>query len=322
MKKRWLLLFAAVVLVAAALLYARQLLLPHITAWPSLGGDLRTDSLSHEGRERHYQLYRPATLVAKPALLLVFHGSQSDGAAMRALGAHQFDRLADDKGFLLVYPDGYERHWNDCRGTASYAANTENIDDVGFVRALVSKLAGDFGVDTSAVYATGLSNGGHMALRLALEAPDLVAAVAPMASNLPADTYMDCEPSGEPVNIAFVAGTHDPINPYEGGLVKILWDESRGMVQSAPESAAYFAGLAGYDTAAEQARLDDTEYEDDSWIRSEHWRGRDQRVALYTLVGGGHIFPSRNTHFGKLLGGDNRDLDAADLIWTFFIDSE
>ena len=103
-KKRWLLLFAVVALVALVLLVARPLLLPQVSAWPSLGGDLRTDSFSHDGRERHYQLYRPATLAEKPALLLVFHGSQSDGASMRALGARQFDRLADEKGFLLVYP--------------------------------------------------------------------------------------------------------------------------------------------------------------------------------------------------------------------------
>ena len=40
-------------------------------------------------------------------------------------------------GFLAVYPDGYEQHWNDCRAAAPYAANKKNIDDVGFFGAMV-----------------------------------------------------------------------------------------------------------------------------------------------------------------------------------------
>lgn len=316
--RKWLILSVIVALLGGVLLYTRAILLPSVTVWPTLSGELMPRSLQHGGRERHYQLYRPAKLADQPALLLVFHGSMSDGLAMRDMGAHQFDRLADEQGFLLVYPDGYQRHWNDCRGTASYEANKLNIDDVGFIRQLVAQLAAEFDLDRAKVYATGLSNGGHMALRLALEAPDLVAGVAPMASNLPVDDYSDCVPSGEPVNLALVAGTHDPVNPYEGGLVKILWDDSRGVVQSAAATAHYFAGLAGYDTPPTEHRLADSEPDDDGWISVQTWEGREQRVALYTLVGGGHIFPSRHTRFGKLLGGDNRDIDVADLMWAFF----
>lgn len=321
MKKRWSVLLVIVLLLAGFWLYARQVLAPRVTAWPDLGGELQAASLQSGGRERRYHVYRPATLKEAPALLLVFHGSMSDGLTMRDMGAHQFDRLADQQGFLLVYPDGFDRHWNDCRGTASYTANTENVDDVGFVRQLVDTLTEDFGVDRQQVYATGLSNGGHMALRLALEAPDLVTAVAPMASNLPVADTLDCTPSGEAVNIALVAGTNDPVNPYDGGLVKILWDDSRGVVQSAAATAEYFAALAGYTAVPESSRLSDTELDDDSSISVQHWQGRDKHVALYTLEGGGHIFPSRNTRFGKLLGGDNRDVDAADLLWAFFTDN-
>jgi len=321
-KKRWIILLAIVLLLAGLWLYARQVLFPQVTAWPALNGELEVYSLQHDGRERRYHVYRPASLTRKPPLLLVFHGSMSDGLSMRDMGARQFDRLADEQGFLLVYPDGFERHWNDCRATASYTANTVNIDDVGFVRRLVDVLAANAGIDRQRVYATGLSNGGHMALRLALEAPDLVAGVAPMASNLPVANTLDCKPSGEPVNVALVAGTHDPVNPYAGGLVKILWDDSRGVVESAQQTAEYFARLAGYTGAPMPGRLPDSELSDDSTISVQQWRGQEKQVALYTLEGGGHIFPSRHTRFGKLLGGDNRDVDAADLVWEFFTDAQ
>ena len=139
-----------------------------------------------------------------------------------------FDVLAERHGFVAVYPDGYQRHWNDCRGSANYAANTEDIDDVGFLRALVQQMVEEQGVDPERVFATGLSNGGQMAYRLGLEAPELVAGIAAMAANLPVASNLDCMPSGEPVAAMVMNGTADPVNPYEGGLVEIFGNTSRG----------------------------------------------------------------------------------------------
>ena len=70
---------------------------------------------------------------------------------------HGFNILAERDGFISVYPDGFEKHWNDCRGSAAYSANVQNIDDVGFLLKLVRQLAGQYDVDLSRVYVTGLS---------------------------------------------------------------------------------------------------------------------------------------------------------------------
>ncbi len=322
MKKVGLIVLVVVIVIGAAALYALRAITPRIIEVPELTGEVQGFTLTHEGRERTYQVYRPAGLSSPPAVLFVFHGSTSSGDAIREKSALQFDRLADEQGLLVVYPDGYENHWNDCRGRASYSANTLDIDDVGFIRQLVARFLAEYSADPGRVYATGLSNGGHMALRLALEAPDLIAGVAPAAANLPESDFVDCVPSGQPVDIAFIAGTNDPINHYEGGLVRIFGDESRGVVQSALATAQYFSALAGYGGEPQESRLPDSEREDDSWISVRQWQGREKRVALYTLVGGGHTFPSRNTRFGKLMGGDNRDVDTADLIWAFFTGSD
>ena len=297
---------------------ARWTLLPRVEQWPALTGEVQERVSRHGGLERSYRVYRPANLPDHPAVLLVFHGSMSDGAAMRALSGHQFDRLADEHGLLVVYPDGIEKHWNDCRRSADYAANRRDIDDVGFVRQLLGELDQAFGIDEGRVFVTGLSNGGHMALRLALEAPGLIRAAAPMAANLPAPDNVDCHASGEAVSIALFAGSRDPVNPYEGGLVKILWDDSRGEVLSAPATAGYFAELAGYREPPRHERLANPVAGDDSHIELERWQGRDQEVRLYSVIGGGHNFPARHVRFGPLLGGDNRDADVADLMWAFF----
>ncbi|WP_238946921.1 alpha/beta hydrolase family esterase [Seongchinamella unica] len=77
--------------------------------------------------------------------------------------------------FVVAYPDGFDNHWNGCRKSASYTANTRGIDDVGFTRALVARLSADYGVDPGRVHLGGFSNGGNMVYRLALEAPELIA---------------------------------------------------------------------------------------------------------------------------------------------------
>ncbi len=169
------------------------------------------------------------------------------GAGMSTLTFRAFDALAEEHGFIPVYPDGFESHWNDCRASASYAANTQDIDDVGFLRELVLTLQARHGVDPERVYATGLSNGGQMAYRLGLEAPELVAGIAAIAANLPIGDNLDCAAKGRAVPTLIINGTDDPVNPYAGGVVEILGNSSRGTVLSSLATANYWARLSGVD---------------------------------------------------------------------------
>src|SRR3989442_15202487 len=79
--------------------------------------------------------------------------------------------LWDERGFAVVYPDGYDGYWNACNIVGDYSANKLNIDDVGFLTEVVDKFITEIGVDPGRVFATGISRGGHMAFFLALEAP-------------------------------------------------------------------------------------------------------------------------------------------------------
>src|SRR5271154_3475132 len=66
--------------------------------------------------KRHYLLHVPPNLPSdKPApLVLVFHGG--GGRAWTMPGFTHFDDLADQAGFIVAYPDGVDRSWNDGRG--------------------------------------------------------------------------------------------------------------------------------------------------------------------------------------------------------------
>ena len=290
---------------------------------PELPGTLEPGTLEHDGIQRNWLAYIPAAKPPAPALVLVMHGSLGNGERMRAASRYGFDVLAERFGFIAVYPDGYENHWNDCRGGASYSANTENIDDVGFLRALVRRYEAEQGVDPARVFATGLSNGGQMAYRLGLEAPDLVAAVAAMAANLPVAGNIDCEPSGQAVAALVMNGTADPVNPYGGGLVEIGGDSSRGNVLSAVDTALYWAGLAGYDsTGVKQAWPKQLE-DDPTSVESTLWSAAGRvPVSLVTINGGGHTIPHPVFSLPRILGPTSHQLDGPETIWSFFEDAE
>lgn len=287
---------------------------------PELPGTLQRAQLDWGGIPRSYTYYLPAAVAAAPPLVLVFHGSGGDAAQARLLYGYAFEVLAEEFGFIVAYPDGYQRHFNGCRRAGPYAANELDIDDVGFMGAMVDELAQRHRIDRRAVFATGVSNGGQMALRLALEAPGLVAAVAPVATSMPAPDNMDCERAGEAVSFLLMNGTDDPMNPYEGGSVALygLWG-NRGKVLSSGDTVDYWVELAGYRDGPRQFNFDDRVADDDSTVSLALWAapGRET-IALYTIHGGGHSAPNPEIRMPRLLGGSNRDVYAARLIWNFF----
>lgn len=287
---------------------------------PDLPGVIEERRTAWEKRERTWRFYRPSQLAERPAVVFVLHGSMGDGRDARGMMAYEFDRLAEAHGFLAVYPDGFDRHWNGCRAHGPYEANALDVDDVGFLRAIVGELEGQFGVDPGRVFATGVSNGGHMAIRLALEAPDFVTAVAPIVASLPSGDNLDCEPTGEPVAVVLVNGSEDPMNPFEGGTVALYGLlGNRGTVHSTQASIEYFAANAGHEGEAEIEPLPDLRQDDGSVVVRHRWEepGRPE-VTLYAVMGGGHTVPHPRMRFPRLIGRTNADVNAAEEIWAFF----
>ena len=289
---------------------------------PQMAGAVTHGSLTFDGRDRSYLTYKPQSLKPGAPLVIVMHGSDGDGSIARASTFYDFDLLADRHGFLVVYPDGFERHWNGCRKHGPYAANLMDIDDIGFLRELTDQLVKRYNLDRSQVFATGISNGGHMAYRLAFEAPDLVRAVAPVIANIPAPSNMACSESRKPVPIMIMNGTDDPLNPYEGGPVELYGSGYRGDVLSARQSADYFARLADADPDPAISNLPDANRDDGTHIRILSWQGKDGGlsvpVKLVEVEGGGHTFPHPTAAYPRILGQTSHDAHGAQIIWDFF----
>ena len=285
---------------------------------PELPGVVEGGSLEHEERERRWISYIPASAGESPPLLLVLHGSTSDGPGMRAGSFYSFDVLAEREGLVITYPDGVQNHWNDCRKNASYAANLLKVDDLGFLAALIDTMVERHGVDPRQVFVTGMSNGGHMAYRLALETPELIAGASALVANLPLETNSECVASGQPVPVQVINGSEDGINPYEGGVVNLFGDVSRGQVMSSIETARYWAGLGGYDEEPSARETIDGNPDDKTNLEILSWTGGHVPVQLVSVMGGGHTFPHRVYALPKILGTTSHEVDGAELIWGFF----
>jgi polyhydroxybutyrate depolymerase len=242
-----------------------------------------------------------------------------DGARMRRRTAYEFDCLADQHGFVVLYPDGYRRNWNDCRKHATFPAKRENVDDMSFIRALIGRAGEEQDVDEKRVYVFGYSNGGHMAFRLAMEAPDEIAAIASVAASLPTPDASSCPQQGRTSRVMLINGTSDPINPYQGGIVTLFGFASRGAVMSSVASAQHFAERNGITSPPISGQLPKDSSYDITSVETLTWHTNAKPYCcLCTVRGGGHVIPQQTYRFPRLLGKTTKLLDAPRESFRFF----
>jgi polyhydroxybutyrate depolymerase len=312
---RYCLLTLLVVIAAAGALFGYFVYSP-TPELPHLSGTLTKGSIEVGGLKRTYRTYVPRQLAKGAPLVLVMHGSGENAAQIRIETGYAFDRLADEHGFAVVYPDSYSFDWNDCGMVGDFSANGKPVDDVGFLGALADKLIAEIGVDRSRVYATGVSAGGFMSIRLALEAPSRFRAVAAVAAEVPRPDNFKCKPAGQGTSVMIMNGTKDPLVPFDGGEVNLLGMFYKGgNVHSARESAQYFADLNGL-AAPTAPRIEQVD-----GVKVEHvqWRnGGRAEVELVAIHGGGHGLPQPYYRRPRLLGPSPMAPNGAALIWAFF----
>lgn len=307
-------------LLLAALLVGAWYLLPGARLRePGLSGVSEDSSLRSGGMRRSYVLYVPQNLPPHPALLVVLHASRGNGEGMRRDSGYGFDALADRDGFLVLYPDGFEGHWNDCRKVASYSARTQNIDDVAFLGRLIRRVQRERQVDPRQVFVAGYSNGGQMALRLAAEGKQPLAGIALVAASPPTPENDACQPLQRPVATLLMNGTRDPINPYGGGRVRLFGFGDRGEVLASEDAAAAQAKRNGIEAPAEPEQLTRP---GPIWSERRLWQAPGlSPVELVSVHGGGHLLAQPGYRPPRLLGAADPELDGPAEIWRFFSQS-
>ena len=273
-------------------------------------------TLDHDGLERRYKVHVPPQYdPARPTPLVIsLHGG---GGSMEYQASDEnYGQIskADHEGFVVVFPNGYSRFpggkfatWN--AGRCCGPARDRNVDDVGFLRKLVERLGVQLNVDRKRVFATGMSNGAMMAHRLACEAPDLVAAIAPVAGT---DNTETCNPA-RPVPVLEFHARNDENLPFEGGRGKKSRAGAVTDFTSVPETVSRWVRRNGCE--AKPRRVLDRP---GAWC--ERYSGcRDPRaeVELCVTETGAHSWPG-----AKRTRGDepaSTAISANDLMWDFFV---
>jgi len=294
---------------------------------------------------RRYLVYAPERLPLGPVpLVFIFPGSSASAEAAALYYTHtRFETLADRDGFVVVYGNGLPNpFWPGDKPSVPkggflpgcWAPHAGEGLDVAYVREIVEQLAKELPIDRKRIYATGLSMGGGMSLQLALEAPDLVAAIAPVAPVpfQPAGEWLHaCHPrtGHEQISIALLAATADPFVAYAPGpSTRYPQAHFPGMEQTRD---AWLAALkisgsptneAFPDLIAGDSYLPDTGLVSSTIERQRYPLGPEgQELWYYKATGMGHWWPNPRTNWQGLwatFGKTNQDIDFADHAWEFF----
>ena len=284
------------------------------------------DTVVVDGMIRELNIFVPSGIQDNPSLVFVLHGSGGTAEDAQRQTIYQFDQIAEDKkNTIVVYPQGYDNHWNDCRKNGSYKANQEDVNDTGFFISMIDHFIQNYQINPDHVFVTGISNGGHMCYKLAFEVPDRFRGFAPFVANIPDPSLNDCVIQGEPVSIMVINGTADRINPYEGGWVVIGQDSSRGIVLSTEHTLDYWKNLSVIEEGASIVEYDDINPNDDSRAIQYQWSNSKLKkyVALLEILKGGHAVPMTDTisipeAYRAFLGAKNRDVNSPQLVMDFF----
>lgn len=253
-------------------------------------------SFEHNGTNRTFIVYVPDGLNPDepPSLLLALHGFTQNGSAIMQYSG--FNDLANTYGFIVAYPYGLNTSWN---------VGQSGADDVGFLLALTDTLHNWHNIDLNRIYATGFSNGGFMSYRLACEASDRIAAIAPVAGTMPIAIANNCQPTRS-FPVLHIHGTADFIVPYAGNSSFL----------SVGESIEYWRNSNNCNLEPQLIDLPDI-VQEGSTVQQFIWENCDDesQVQLLKVVGGGHTWPGYDGFMG--IGNTNMDIDASAMIWEF-----
>lgn len=256
-----------------------------------------------QGLTRSFYLYTPSRYnqSALMPLVMAFHGGAGNGERLAELTG--LNQIAEQEGFIVVYPDGISRgigySWNDGRQTDH---PNESIDDVSFVKDLINHLVTIRQIDQSRIYAVGSSNGGFFVQTLACEKSDQFAAFASISATLPQPLESSCKTS-QPISLLMIHRTGDRLVPWDGGSVR---GRARGEILSALDTFAF------WNRNNECLRQPNTTEVRSVPVSVMLHESVDcplsSQVELYEIRGEGHGWPRT----------DQDGIDANKLIWGFF----
>ncbi len=304
---------------------------PPMSYTPPAPGLYSNRTLAVGAVTRHFDYYVPPGLPEQAPLLVLLHGGGQNKTQVidGSTGSSGWRDVAEERKFLLLIPNGTDANgdtnavtasWNDCR---SDQVTGSTQDDVAFIAALIdwALQRPEFRLDPARIYVTGVSNGGLMSYRAALQLGHRIAGIAAFIANNPRNLEPDCAaavalPDPPAVSVMVAVGTQDPLMPFAGGAVAF---GNGGQVYSAEETRNFWRARNATTVTGPVVNYPDVDPTDGSTVSAVVDSGGRQgsAVAFLVVAGGGHSMPSP-TYVG--IGSQNRDVESSRLAWDFLQD--
>jgi polyhydroxybutyrate depolymerase len=223
-------------------------------------------------------------------VIILLHGYSSSGAVKEA--EYQITPLAEELGFLYLYPDGTpdffgNRYWNATDACCDLFGG--NPDDSTYLRDVIAEMQAQFNVDARRIHFFGHSNGGFMSYRMACDHADTVASIATLAGATWSDESQ-CDPLN-PVHVLQMHGTADDVISYTGGCIP-LGGCHPGAVETVETWAIYDGCTLVTDTSAPNVDLDaGIPGAETTVVRYLDQCGLGGSAELWTIPGGAHSPP-------------------------------
>jgi len=286
-------------------------------------GEFNTRTIQHDGVERTYHMYLPNNFDNSndTPLVLALHGGGGTGTNFEdVVSAGTLTTAAESRGVILLMPDGIDKRWND--GRPEIFGNDSMYDDVGFISTIIDEMIQNYGVDANRVYSTGISNGGLMSIRLAMDLSNKIAAIAPVTAQI--TSAMQAKVPEFPISMMIVNGEEDPLVPYNGGCIlgPFVSNCSRGEVLSTQESIEKFIGYNQCANPSETEPIIDNVPNDGTGVEITTYKACEQgtEVVLVKVIGGGHTWPSGDQYLSKnVVGVVSKEINASEMVFDFFL---
>ena len=264
--------------------------------------DRTNGSIVSGGRTRRYLVHVPPSYDRTKPMPLVISMHGAGGWPRQQQWLSRWSDLADAQGFIVVYPagTGFPQIWHVFRD-----AGLER--DVQFMSRMIDTLERTYNIDSTRIYANGISNGGGMAFVLSCTLSNRIAAIGLVAAaeTLP---WSWCEDQ-RPVPMIAFHGTADPIIPYTGGHSPLA-------PQTFPDVQSWVSRWAQRNRCDPAPR--DASVAPDVMRREYTGCTDSDGVVLYTIRGGGHTWPGGKPLPRILAGATTREIDATREMWKFF----
>jgi polyhydroxybutyrate depolymerase len=276
-------------------------LLGALAGWAKLS-DKTNGTIVSSGVARRYLLYVPKSYDASKATPLVVSLHPAAGWPAMQKNMSGWNRLADEHGFIVVYPAGtdFPQVWS-TRPTGR---------DVQFISDLLDKLESSYNIDPARIYVNGMSQGGGMTFLLSCKLAGRIAAVGEVAA---AVEHPDSCGDAAPVPVMAFHGTADRFAPYQGGISPVE-----------PPGAAPFPAIREW--VAAWARRNQCSGDASEVVVSAHVRrlaysncAPNADVVLYIVEGGGHSWPGAGDLPEQFFGSTTHEIDATRLLWEFYV---